>query len=111
MPGATRPPQTYDEITARTVPDPDSSYRPTREQEREAFSRVEPPPDDALAARIREALIVLGDDLLSRLSVEIDSARVIVRGPVPDIETWRRLDDHLRAVEGVQSLDNRTHVG
>lgn len=111
MASASRPPETYDEITARTVPDPDSSYRPTREQEREAFARVEPPPDEALAVRVREALLELGDDLMSRLSVEIDGERVVVHGPVADIETWRRLDDHLRAVEGVQSLDNRTHVG
>ena len=31
------PPTTYDEITRRTVPEPDTSWRPTKEQEREAF--------------------------------------------------------------------------
>src|SRR5690606_11995587 len=53
---STRPPRTYDEIVARTVPEPDSSFRPTQEQQREGLARVEPPRDVALAAKVDEAL-------------------------------------------------------
>jgi hypothetical protein len=99
-------PRTYDEITARTVPDPDSSFRPTQEQQREALSRVEPPRDEVLALKVEEALTeVNGSDL----SFEIDGNRVVLHGAVVDMPTWRRIDAALRAIDGVQ-LDNRTHV-
>jgi osmotically-inducible protein OsmY len=104
MPG---PPRSYDEITARTVPDPDSSWRPTKEQQREALSRVELPRDEALFANVQEALRELGAD---HLSIETDGERVTLHGPVADMATWRRIDNRVRAVEGVRSVDNRTHV-
>lgn len=105
MPG---PPRTYDEITARTVPDPDSSYRPTKEEEREALSRVEAPRDEQLLAGVRSALRDLGAD---HVSVETDGVRVTLHGAVADMATWRRIDERVRVVQGVETLDNRTHVG
>jgi hypothetical protein len=105
MPGRHR---TYDEIIARTVPDPDSSFRPTKEQEREALSRVEPPRDTVLAAEVEDALRELGVD---HLSFEVDGERVILRGAVADMPTWRRIDTGLRAALGRTEIDNRTHVG
>lgn len=101
-------PRSYDDITARTVPDPDSSYRPTKEEEREALSRVETPRDEALFSRVQDALRELGAD---HLSIETDGERVALHGPVADMAAWRRIDERLRAVEGVRELDNRTHVG
>ena len=102
------PPRTYDEITARTVPDPDSSYRPTKEEEREALARVDPPRDEVLLAGVRDALRELG---AGHVSVETDGVRVTLHGAVADMATWRRIDERVRAVEGVESIDNRTHVG
>ncbi len=105
MPGA---PRTYDEIVARTVPDPDSSFRPTPQQREEALAHIEPPHDVALAARVDEALREVGAD---HLSFEIDGARVILRGAVPDLRTWHRIDAAVHGVVGAEEIDNRTHIG
>jgi hypothetical protein len=105
MPGA---PKSYDEIIARTVPDPDSSFRPTAAQQREALSRVEPPRDVVLAAKLDEALCDLGAE---HLAFEIDGGNVTLRGAVADMPTWRRIDAAVRELHGVEHLDNRTHVG
>jgi hypothetical protein len=100
-------PRTYDEIIARTVPDPDSSFRPTPQQVREAYERAQPPRDEALALQIDEALREIGAD---HLSFEVDGDRVILRGPVADLRTWHRIDAAVRAVVGVEEIDNRTHI-
>jgi osmotically-inducible protein OsmY len=105
MPGT---PKTYDDIIARTVPDPDSSIRPTAQQRREAYAYVQPPRDEALAAKVGEALREIGAE---HLSFEVDGDRVILRGAVSDIHTWRRIDAAVRAIDGVEEIDNRTHVG
>jgi hypothetical protein len=102
------PPRSYDEIIAHTVPEPDSSFRPTPRQRADAFSYVPPPADEALAAKVDEALRELGAD---HLSFEVDGNRVILRGPVADMHTWRRIDAAVRAILGVEEIDNRTHVG
>lgn len=104
MPG---PPRTYDEIVARTVPDPDSSFRPTAQQRIEA-RRVQPPRDVALAAKVDEALREVGAD---HLAFEVDGLRVILRGVVPDLRTWHRIDAAVRAITGAEEIDNRTHIG
>lgn len=103
---STRPPRTYDEITARTVPDPDSSFRPTHGEQRDALSRVEPPRDEVLSGRVADALRELG---ASGISFDIEGERVIVRGAVADIGTWNRIEAGLRAA-GIENLDNRMHV-
>jgi len=104
MPGT---PRTYDDITARTVPDPDSSWRPTAQQRREAYSQDQPPRDEALAVKVGEALREIGAD---HLSFEVDGDRVILRGAVADLRTWRRIDATVRAVPGVEDIDDRTHL-
>lgn len=101
-------PRTYDEIVARTVPDPDSSIRPTPQQQREAAAAVPPPRDEALALKVDEALREIGAD---HLSFEVDGDRVILRGAVADIHTWRRIHAAVRAVVGVEEIDDRTHIG
>jgi hypothetical protein len=99
--------QTYDDIIAGTVPDPDSSIRPTATQRREALARVPPPRDEALAVKVDEALREIG---AGHLAFEVDGDRVILRGAVADLHTWRRIDTALRAIDGVEEIDDRTHV-
>lgn len=99
--------RTYDEIIARTVPDPDSSFRPNAHQRADALTRVEPPRDEQLAATIQDALRDLGVD---DLSFEIDGGRVTLRGAVADLPTWRRIDAVVSDLPGVDALDNRTHL-
>jgi hypothetical protein len=101
-------PRTYDDIVARTVPEPDSSYRPTKQQVREALDYVQPPRDEALAAKVDEALREIGAE---HLSFEVDGDRVILRGPVVNLRTWQRIDAAVRAIVGVEEIDNRTHIG
>jgi osmotically-inducible protein OsmY len=103
-----RTPRTYDEIIARTVPDPDSSFRPTAEARDEALSRVEPPRDEVLGAKVEQALREAG---AAHLSFEIEGGRVILRGALADLSTWRRVDAAVSAIDGVGGLDNRTHIG
>ena len=99
--------RTYDEIIAKTVPDPDSSFRPNARQRAEALTRVEPPRDEQLATKVQEALREIDAD---HLSIDIDGGRVTLRGAVADMRTWRRIDAIVSNVPGVDTLDNRTHV-
>ena len=101
-------PRTYDDIVAQTVPDPDSSWRPTREQQREALARVPPPRDEALAVKVGEALRDIG---AGDVAFEVDGDRVILRGAVGDPRTLNRIEDAVREVDGVEEIDNRMHVG
>jgi osmotically-inducible protein OsmY len=102
-----RAPRTYDEIIARIVPDPDSSYRPTPQQQREAYERKPPPRDEALAAKVWEALREIGAD---NIAMEVDGDRVILRGAVADLHTWHRIEAVVSSVDGVEEIDNRMHV-
>lgn len=101
-------PRTYDEIIAKTVPDPDSSFRPTEKERDEALTRVIPPDEDVLATKLEEVLRDLGAD---HLSFDVDGSRVTLRGAVSDLPTWRKIDAAVSEVPGVSALDNRTHLG
>jgi hypothetical protein len=103
-----KPPRTYDEIVVQTVPEPDSSYRPTRDQRLEAMARVPPPRDEALAVKVGDALRELGAD---QIAFEVDGDRVILRGAVADTRTFNRVEAAVREVDGVEEVDNRMHIG
>lgn len=101
-------PRTYDEIIAKTVPDPDSSFRPSPHERAEALTRVVPPRDEELAMKVEDALREIGAEYLS---FDIDGSRVTLRGAVADLPTWRRIDAAVSGIPGVDALDNRTHLG
>jgi hypothetical protein len=103
-----RTPPTYDEIIARTVPDPDSSWRPSAQQRREALERTPPPRDEALAAKVGEVLRELGAE---HVSYEVEGDRVILRGAVADPRTWNQIEQAIEQVDGVEELENLMHVG
>ena len=96
----TKPPTTYDEITRRIVPDPDSSFRPSPEQVKQAYEgfRALDPEEQQLLDRVRAALSAGGVD---HVDVEIDRDRVTVRGKVRDPDTAARISELVRTVEGV----------
>jgi osmotically-inducible protein OsmY len=102
MPNA---PRSYEEITRATVPDPDSSWRPTIEQEIRAFEgyRAMEPDEQRLWDRVHDALLAAGIDT-SPLHIEIDRHRVILRGPVRDRHVMNRIPDIVQGVEGVGSI-------
>lgn len=103
-----RRPRTYDEIVARTVPDPDSSFRPTPEQLRDtAEGRTLATDDELLSDRIIAALRAAG---FPGIYIEVERGRATLRGPVSDIDTLNRLEDIVRGLAGVAGVDNRMHV-
>ena len=116
MPNQDRPvPQSYDEIVRRTVPDPDSSTRPTVRQEqlaREGFRAMD---DDerALRARVVAALedLVASCNVDCNFDVEVDRDTVIVGGRVRDAATLNRIEDVVGKVDGVGHVVNRLVVG
>jgi hypothetical protein len=100
-----RVPRTYDEITRATVPDPDSSWRPSDLQEKEAYEgfRALDADEQALHDRVDDALLASGEDL-SQLAFEVDRDRVILRGQVRTATALRRvleIVEHVRGVRGV----------
>ena len=91
--------KTYDEITRKTVPNPDTSFRPSPEQVKQAHEgfRALDSDEQALLARVRGAL---GG---AAVEVEITHGDVTLRGTV-DAATANRLPDLVRGLDGVDSV-------
>lgn len=98
-------PRSYDDIIRKTVPEPDSSFRPTKEQERAAFEgeRIMSTDETALYQRVSDALRGSGLDT-SDVSIEIDGSRVTLRGRVGDHHTLPLLENAVRAVPDVGDI-------
>lgn len=104
------PNRTYDDIVRTTVPNPDSSHRPTRGEEhdaveREAGPRIHTAPgedgDSPTEAAVRGALASLGTADLADLDITIEGARVQVDGSVASKEDR---DIVVRSLEGVPGV-------
>lgn len=106
-----RNPKSYDQIVRNTVLDPDSSQRPTREQEheaREGFRAVDAG-EQALHARVVAALAASGADT-SRVTVEVSGDLVQLGGKVIDSAALRVLEDIVARVSGVETIHNEVVV-
>ena len=101
----TRAPRSYDEITRATVPNPDSSFRPSEEQEKRAFEgyRSLDVDEQKLAEAVHDALLEAGMDS-SNLQIEIDRDRVILRGKVRDREAMMKIPVIVGQVDGVRAV-------
>jgi osmotically-inducible protein OsmY len=101
-------PKTYDEITRKTVPNPDSSFRPSPEQVKQAYEgfRALDTDEQALQQRVQAAIAGRGD-----VTVEVERDRVILRGRVRDAADLRRLPELVRGLEGVGSVDDQLVTG
>lgn len=107
-----RKPSSYDDIVRRTVVDPDSSVRPTREQEqaaREGFRALDAD-EQVLYDRVRQALASLGPDAAG-VTAEVSRELVTLRGRVADAAMLRRLEDAVAYVTGVETIHNQVVVG
>jgi hypothetical protein len=105
-----RNPRSYDEIVRWTVVDPDSSVRPTREQEqaaREGFRAMDTV-EQALHDRVVHALAATG---ITGVTVEVNGDLVILRGWAPDITRLRTLEDTVANVPGVTTIHDQVVVG
>jgi osmotically-inducible protein OsmY len=106
-----RNPRSYDDIVRQTVVEPDTSIRPTREQEqaaREGFRALDPD-EQVLHDRVVQALATLGADA-SRVTAEISRELVTLRGQVADVATLRRIEDAVAYVTGVETIYNQVVV-
>jgi len=101
-------PKTYDEIVRKTVPEPDSSLRPSPEQVKQAYEgfRAMDPDEQALQQRVLSAIGGRGD-----ITVEVDHDRVILRGRVRDAGDLRRLPEIVRGLDGVGTVDDQLVIG
>lgn len=106
-----RSPSSYDDIVRRTVVDPDSSVRPSREQEaaaREGFRALDAD-EQVLHDRVREALASLGN-AASNVTAEVTRELVTLRGRVSDIAMLRRIEDAVAHATGVETIHNQVVV-
>lgn len=101
-------PKTYDEIVRKTVPNPDSSFRPSAEQVKQAYEgfRALDPDEQALQHRVQAAISGRGD-----ITVEVDRDRVILRGRVRDAIDLRHIPALVRGIDGVGSVDDQLVIG
>ena len=106
-----RNPKSYDEIVRSTVVDPDSSVRPTKQQEQEAREgfRAVDATEAALHTRVVQALASAGGDT-SGVSVEVSGDLVRLSGQVPDSRMLRAVEDAVARVEGVETIHNQVVV-
>ncbi len=103
-----RPPPSYDDIVRRTVPEPDSSWRPSKDQEDEARNGFQALDEGeaALFARVHDALRGSGFEV-DQVGVDVDGERVTLRGTVRDANALRKLPDLVRQIDGVRDvIDN-----
>lgn len=106
-----RNPRSYDDIVRRTIVEPDTLIRPTREQEqaaREGFRALDPD-EQVLHDRVIQALTTLGPEA-SRVTAEISRELVTLRGQVADVATLRRIEDAVAYVTGVETIHNQVVV-
>jgi osmotically-inducible protein OsmY len=102
---STRAPRSYDEITRATVPEPDSSWRPSEEQEKRAKEgfRALDVDEQKLSEAVHDALLEAGMDS-STLHIEVDRDRVILRGQVRDRESMMKIPAIVGQVDGVRAV-------
>jgi len=103
--------KSYEEIVRKTVVDPDSSARPTLEQEqagREGFRALDTD-ERVLEQLVRAAVASSGADT-SAVTVEIARDKVTLRGSVPDVGMLRPLEDAVARVPGAETIHNQVVV-
>jgi osmotically-inducible protein OsmY len=113
------PNRTYDDIVRSTVPNPDSSHRPTRGEESAAVER-EPGPrihtmpgengDAPTENALRDALASLGTADLADLDITIEGARLQVDGSVATKDDRDLIVRRLEGVRGVVAVIDTVRI-
>jgi osmotically-inducible protein OsmY len=113
MPRHPGPAHSYDEIVRQTVPELDSSLRPSREQEKAAYegTRILDEDEQRLYARVVDALLGLTDVDPSGITVEIDRDTVKLHGRVGFAGALDRIERRVEDVEGVGAVVNYLVIG
>jgi len=109
--------KSYDDIVRETVVDPDSSRRPSKQQELDSlmgrhFLR---PEEEALQARVHAALVraICGGvpcTYIYDVELDVEDEAVTIRGRVPTPELAERIADVVTRVPGVEQVTNQLVV-
>jgi len=105
MPGPSS--KTYDDIVRETVPDPDSSWRPSPDQVKQAaegFRALDKDEQD-LHDRVRDALVGDGIDT-SQIAIEVTRDHVTLRGSVTSGNRLDQIETAVAHLDGVGELVN-----
>jgi osmotically-inducible protein OsmY len=115
--GPRRTATSYDDILRATVPNPDSSFRPSREEEEMSRHRFGAPTEHRphaasraerdLLDRVQRALFADNTIDLTDVEIEIDGSQVILLGTVPGPATRVRIEDIAASIHGVEQVDNQ----
>ncbi len=107
----------YDDIVRRTILMPDTSRKPSREEEELARHRagaaadhIPHPLSAAEERRLAAAERALAADPsidMSHVNVTVDCHEIVLKGNVPGPATRARIEDVVRAIEGVERVDNQ----
>jgi osmotically-inducible protein OsmY len=109
-------PTSYDDIARATVPNPDGSLRPSREQIRNSRPAGGAPAhamsgdERALLAQIHAALSMEGHTDTHRVDIIVQGSIVILRGTVPGPSTSARIEDVAGRVTGVTEVWNELDI-
>jgi hypothetical protein len=111
---------TYDDILRATVPEPDGSFRPSREEEELSRHRFGAPTEHRphpaspaeleLLGRVRDALLADSTLDLSDVEVDVDHHQIVLLGTVPGPATKVRIEDIAGTVHGVEMVDNQLGI-
>jgi hypothetical protein len=106
------PPRSYEEVVRKTVVDPDSSARPTLEQEQAAREGLRALDSDerALQDRVVRAVSSTGANAAG-VTVEVSRELVTLRGRVADPAMLRAVEDAVARVPGVATIHSLIVVG
>jgi HSP20 family molecular chaperone IbpA len=96
--------ESYDEITRRTVPEPDSSFRPTPLQEKQAYEGTRILSDDEQRLHARVAAALSGVPGAEHVEIEIDRETVTLRGQISDPSLFDRIEQCVRGIDGVTAV-------
>lgn len=113
MPTPPRPAQTYDEIVRKTVPELDSSFRPTPGQEKAAYegARALDADEQRLHDRVVEAVRGITSVDTSNVNVEIERDRVTLRGRIADATALSEIENRVHGIDGVGVVANYLVIG
>ncbi|HVK84803.1 MAG TPA: BON domain-containing protein [Kofleriaceae bacterium] len=96
-------PRSYEEIVRKTVPNLDSSWRPSEEQVRDAYAgkHVLTREEEVLLHRVNEVLLDTPGIDMCGLEIEVDDTRVVLRGHCANPAAIQRV---VRAVSSMEEV-------
>jgi osmotically-inducible protein OsmY len=110
----------YDEIVRRTVPQPDSSFRSTIDEQHLSRHRAGAAADHiaheatdderTTLAKVRETLDADPSIDLSHVILMMDGRELVIKGDVPGPATSARIEDVAGHVDGVDRIDNQLAI-